>query len=127
MTVSRSGDFRLVRPLVYVSKEVTRGYVEDAGIPVTPCVCSYKTGTVREKLRGFLAELKLANPHVAENLLTAMGNIDVDRLLDRRLQAAIPVRAPVLESDTMLYSLSQGASASSTAELAQCKETEFPG
>ena len=127
VTVSRSGDFRLVRPLVYVSKEVTRGYVEDAGIPVTPCVCSYKTGTVREKLRGFLAELKLANPHVAENLLTAMGNIDVDRLLDRRLQAAIPVRAPVLESDTMLYSLSQGASASSTAELAQCKETEFPG
>ena len=89
---------------------------------MTPCVCSYKTGTVREKLRGFLAELKLANPHVAENLLTAMGNIDVDR----RLQGAIPVRAPALESDTMLYLLSQGASASSTAELAQCKETGFP-
>ncbi len=84
VTVSRSGDFRLIRPLAYVSEEITRGYVEEAGLPVTPCVCSHKTGTVREKLRGFLGELARDNPHVPDNLLAAMGNIDTDRLLDRR-------------------------------------------
>lgn len=81
---SRSGDFRLIRPLVYVSEDVTRAYAEEGGFPITPCVCSFKTGTVREKLRGFLDELKRDNPHVAENLLAAAGHIDADRLLDRR-------------------------------------------
>ena len=107
VTVSRSGDFRLIRPLVYVSEEVTRGYVEAAGLPVTPCVCSFKTGTVREKLRGFLAELRQANPHVGENLLSAMGNIDVKRLLDRRLLDSAPVREADADSDTIISSVSQ--------------------
>ncbi len=84
VTVSRSGDFRLIRPLVYVPETLTRRYVDQVGLPVTPCVCSHKTGTVREKLRGFLADLSRDNPHVAENLLAAMGNIDATRLLDRR-------------------------------------------
>ena len=90
-THSRSGDFRLIRPLVYVSESVTSAYAEQAGLPITPCVCSYKTGTVREKLRGFLGELQQDNPYVLENLLAAMGRIDVARLLDRRF---IPVAEP---------------------------------
>ena len=112
VTLSRSGGFRLIRPLVYVSEEVTRGYVESAGLPVTPCVCSYKTGTVREKLRGFLAELRQANPHVGENLLSAMGNIDVKRLLDRRFLESGPVRESGQDSDTIIPPISQIASVS---------------
>jgi len=84
LTHSRSGDFRLIRPLVYVSEDVTTGYAEQKSIPITPCVCSHKTGTVREKLRGFLAETKEENPHVLENILSAMQRIDAPRLLDRR-------------------------------------------
>lgn len=84
VTASRSGEFRLIRPLVYVSEDMTRAYAEENGIPVTPCVCSHKTGTVREKLRGFLNELQRDNPHVKENLLAAMSHIDAARLLDRR-------------------------------------------
>lgn len=121
VTVSRSGDFRLVRPLVYVSEEVTRGYVESAGLPVTPCVCSYKTGTVREKLRCFLAELRQANPHVGENLLSAMGNIDVKRLLDRRFLESGTVRESDHDSDTIMPSISQIASVN--AEAVQPKES----
>ena len=44
VTYSRSKDFRLIRPLVYVSEEITSGYAEHKGIPLTPCVCSYKPG-----------------------------------------------------------------------------------
>ena len=91
VTRSRSGDFRLIRPLVYVSEDVTRAYAEQSGMPVTPCVCSFKTGTVRERLRGFLGELRESNPHVLENLLAAMGRIDTARLLDRRFLPPRPI------------------------------------
>lgn len=88
VTASRSGDFRLIRPLVYVSEDVTRSYAAECGLPVTPCVCSFKTGTARSKIRGFLAELKEDNPHVGENLLASMGHLDTARLLDRRFLPA---------------------------------------
>ena len=84
VTRSRSGDFRLIRPLVYVSEEITRGYARQRRIPLTPCVCSFKSGTVRETLRGFLDGLKERNPHLTETMLAAMGRIDAERLLDRR-------------------------------------------
>jgi tRNA 2-thiocytidine biosynthesis protein TtcA len=81
---SRSGEFRLIRPLIYVSEDITAGYAQEQGIEITPCVCSFKTGTVRESLRNFLHTTKQSNPHVMENLLSAMGRIDPSRLLDRR-------------------------------------------
>ena len=85
VTSSRSGDFRLIRPLVYVSERITAGYAEERGIPITPCVCSHRTGTVRESVRGFLEAATKDNPHVMDNLLAAMSHVDVNRLLDRRL------------------------------------------
>ena len=84
VTYSRSKDFRLIRPLVYVSEEITSGYAEHKGIPLTPCVCSYKTGTVRENLRIFLDQIKQDNPHVLENITSAMKRLDTPRLLDPR-------------------------------------------
>ena len=36
LTHSRSGDFRLIRPLVYVAESVTSAYAEEAGLPITP-------------------------------------------------------------------------------------------
>ena len=85
VTRSRSGDFRLLRPLVYVSEEITRGYAQQNRIPITPCVCSFRSGTVRETLRDFLARIKDRNPHLTETMLAAMGRVDASRLLDRRL------------------------------------------
>lgn len=84
VTHSRLKDYRLIRPLVYVSEEVTQAYAEEKGMPITPCVCSHRSGTVRQSLRGFLSEMKQENPHVLENILSAMGRIDPARLLDRR-------------------------------------------
>lgn len=94
VTHSRSGQFRLIRPLVYVSETVTAAYARDCGMPVTPCVCSFKTGTVRERLRGFLSGLREDNPHVLENLLSAMGRIDAERLLDRRFLEGLEAPRP---------------------------------
>ena len=110
VTQSRSGDFRLIRPLVYVTEKLTARYTDDAGLPITPCVCSHRTGTVRERLRTFLADLQSDNPHVLENLLAAMGRIDTQRLLDRRfLEPTNPQPSPS-ESVPMLYPIDSIAS-----------------
>jgi tRNA 2-thiocytidine biosynthesis protein TtcA len=108
VTASRSGEFRLIRPLVYTSEEITAGYAEEQGIPLTPCVCSHRTGTVRRSVRGFLDEMRADNPHVFENLLAAMGRIDTERLLDRRflnpdanLPQPEPELLPILVEETV--------------------------
>ena len=101
VTQSRSGDFRLIRPLVYTSEEVTQGYAEQKAIPITPCVCSDRGGTVRESVRTFIAERRQENPHVLENILSAMQRIDTPRLLDRRFLDGGVVEPPVAATDLL--------------------------
>ncbi len=84
VTYSRERDFRLIRPLVYVSEEITRAYVESKGVPVVPCGCSLRTGTVRRSIRETIADWETEHPHLRENILSAMGNIQHSRLLDTR-------------------------------------------
>ena len=84
VTWSRERDFRLIRPLVFVTEDVTRAYAESLGVPLIPCGCSQRTGTVRRSLRDLFAGLEKEYPHLKENILSAMGNIDTGRLLDTR-------------------------------------------
>ena len=76
---SRQGNVRIIRPLVYVSEEITQAYAESLGVAMVPCVCSFKTGTVRRSVREIMSE-----PGVKASLLSAIGNIDTARLADPR-------------------------------------------
>jgi tRNA 2-thiocytidine biosynthesis protein TtcA len=84
VTASRDREYRLVRPLVYVTEDLTLAYAQAKGIPLVPCGCSQKTGTVRRALRDIFAGLEREHPHLKENILSAMGNVDTSRLLDTR-------------------------------------------
>ena len=84
MTWSSKREFRLIRPLVYVTEDLTRAYAAQLNAPVIPCGCSQKTGTVRRTLRDIFGDLEKDHPHLKETLLSAMGNIDTGRLLDAR-------------------------------------------
>lgn len=84
ITWSRERDFRLIRPLLYVTEEMTSRFAETLGAPVIPCGCSQKTGTVRRTLRDLFGELEQQHPRLKENLLAAMGNLETSRLLDTR-------------------------------------------
>jgi tRNA 2-thiocytidine biosynthesis protein TtcA len=84
VTWSRKREFRLIRPLVYVTEDLTRSFAAQLGAPVIPCGCSQKTGTVRRGLRDILSELERDHPYIRETLLSAMGKIDTGRLLDTR-------------------------------------------
>jgi len=94
VTVSRSREYRLVRPLVYVTEDMTRAYAGALGIPIVPCGCSQKTGTVRRALRDLFASLEREYPHLKENIISAMGNVDTTRLLDPRFLHAEGAQAP---------------------------------
>ncbi len=95
VTWSRERDYRLIRPLVYVTEAVTSAFAQSLGIPVIPCGCSQRTGTVRRALRDMFAELEQEHPHLKENILSAMGNVDTGRLLDTRyLDLESPEPAP---------------------------------
>ena len=76
---SRQGTARIIRPLIYVTEEVTLAFAEQSGFPIVPCVCSFKSNTVRGTIRDVMAE-----PGVRQSLLSAIGNIDAARLLDPR-------------------------------------------
>ncbi len=101
VTNSRNGDFRLIRPMVFVTEDVTKAYAQSKGIPVIPCGCSQRTGTVRRSLRDIFTELEQDHPHLKETMLSAMGNIDAGRLLDPRFlnveQEEAQELLPVLE------------------------------
>lgn len=81
---SRQREFRLIRPLIYVTEDLTRAWAQASGTPVIPCGCSLKTGTVRRSLRGILAELEQEHPHLKSTLLRSLGNVAASRLLDAR-------------------------------------------
>jgi tRNA 2-thiocytidine biosynthesis protein TtcA len=84
VTHSRDRQFRLVRPLVFVSEEITTACAAKSGVPLVPCGCSQKTGTVRRSIRDMFADLERQYPHLKENILSAMGNLEPRRLLDTR-------------------------------------------
>jgi tRNA 2-thiocytidine biosynthesis protein TtcA len=84
VTYSRERDFRLIRPLVFVTEDLTAQFAASLGAPVIPCGCSQRAGTVRKTLRDVLGSLEQEYPHLKETLLSAMGNIQTGRLLDPR-------------------------------------------
>ncbi len=103
VTNSRNRDFRLIRPLVFVTEDITRDYAAHLGIPIVPCGCSQRTGTVRRALRDLFAGLETEYPHLKENILSAMGNVDTGRLLDTRfLDSPTPAPADLLPIVTEL-------------------------
>src|SRR5262249_6585316 len=59
ITWSSQGDYRLIRPLVFVTEDITARFAESLGAPVIPCGCSQRTGTVRRSLRDLLGGLAL--------------------------------------------------------------------
>lgn len=90
VTWSRERDFRLIRPLVFVTEEMTAEFARAAGAPVIPCGCSQKTGTVRRSIRDIFADLEREHPRLKDSLLAAMGNINPGRLLDPRFHSSEP-------------------------------------
>ncbi len=68
--ISSGGEFRIIRPLIYVEEALIRKYAGDESLPITPCACSLKEGA-RTDVRGFLQSLAAKNLHIYSNLISA--------------------------------------------------------
>jgi len=97
VTHSRDREFRLIRPLVFVTEDITTNFAQALGAPIVPCGCSQRTGTVRRSLRDIFSDLERDYPHLKENILSAMGNVETRRLLDTRYLDLDAAEEPVAE------------------------------
>ena len=72
---SRKGKLRLIRPLVYVTEDLTSEYARANGFLPVGCVCSEKEG-VRREIREFLDTMKSRHVGVSESVIAALGNVN---------------------------------------------------
>jgi tRNA 2-thiocytidine biosynthesis protein TtcA len=83
VAVSRKGTLRLVRPLAFVTEDLTAAYVEARALATVGCACSDKP-SVRGEIRAFLQALRARHPGVAESVAAALGNVNPYTLFVQR-------------------------------------------
>jgi tRNA 2-thiocytidine biosynthesis protein TtcA len=82
---SRRGGFRLIRPLVFVTEDLTDAYARVAGLTPIGCVCGDRD-SVRRDIRSLLAALEAQHTGVRESIAAALGNVNPYMLFDATLQ-----------------------------------------
>ena len=93
---SRKGTLRLVRPLVFVTEDLTTAYAHARGLATVGCACSDKE-SVRSEIRAFLTTLRARHPGVAESVAAALGNVNPYTLFDPALEKAGADVSPAFE------------------------------
>ena len=77
---SRKGTIRLIRPLVYVTEDLSTEYARLQGFLPIACVCSEKE-SVRRELRAFLDDMKSRHIGISDSITAAMGNVNLYTLM----------------------------------------------
>jgi tRNA 2-thiocytidine biosynthesis protein TtcA len=96
VATSRKGTLRLIRPLAFVSEDLTTAYARAHGLLPIGCVCGDKE-SVRREIREFLAGLKARHPGVADSITAALGNVNPYTLFDPALAKAGADLSPAFE------------------------------
>jgi tRNA 2-thiocytidine biosynthesis protein TtcA len=100
VATSRRGTLRLIRPLVFVTEDLTAAYARAAALPAIGCVCGERD-SVRREIRAFLAALRERHPGVAKSIAAALGNVNPYTLFDPALsKAGADISPAFLESIT---------------------------
>jgi tRNA 2-thiocytidine biosynthesis protein TtcA len=92
---SRRGTLRLVRPLVYVTEDLTDAYARAAGLAPIGCVCGDRD-SIRREIRAFLAGLAARHPGIRDSIAAALANVNPYTLFDPALTGRSADVAPVL-------------------------------
>ncbi len=84
VAASDKGSMRLIRPLVFVSEELTAEYALGKGLVTVDCVCAEKEGP-RSEIREFLESMKSRHVDVAESVRASLANVNPYSLFDPKL------------------------------------------
>ena len=75
----------VIRPLAYCFEEEIEEFSNTQKYPIIPCtLCGSQSDLKRKKIKSWLKELKKENPKIHFSILNSLGNVQIDRLLDRR-------------------------------------------
>ncbi len=91
---SQKGSIRLIRPLVYVTEDMSTEYARAQGFLAIGCVCSEKE-SIRKEIRIFLDEMKSRHLGVPASVMAALANVNPYTLFDQSLRSFDPENIPV--------------------------------
>jgi tRNA 2-thiocytidine biosynthesis protein TtcA len=84
--VSDDGRHTVIRPLAYVAETDLERWAEHRRFPIIPCtLCGSQENLQRVQIKAMVREWERQYPGRTDNMLTAMGNITLSHLMDRRL------------------------------------------
>ena len=84
---SQKGTVRLIRPLVYVTENLSAEYARSKGFLTIACVCSEKE-SVRREIRELLETMKGRHEGVSDSIIAALGNVNLYTLLGENAEPA---------------------------------------
>ncbi len=79
-------NFRVIRPLIYVSEKTTEKYCVKMGFPAAACGCPENEfkNLKRMKIKNMLLEFEKNDCKIKENLFRSLANFNADYMLDLR-------------------------------------------
>jgi tRNA 2-thiocytidine biosynthesis protein TtcA len=96
---SQKGNIRLIRPLVYVTEDLSTEYARAQGFLAIGCVCSEKE-SIRKEIRLFLDDMRARHPGIAASITASLANVNPYTLFDQSLRSFDPENIPVeVEAD----------------------------
>lgn len=85
---SQKGTVRLIRPLIYVTEDLSTEYARAQGFLPIACVCS-DNENVRREIRAFLADMKSRHVGISDSITAALGNVNLYTLFGEAFPAEV--------------------------------------
>ena len=125
--VSDDGRHTVIRPLAYVAEADLVRWAQQRQFPIIPCtLCGSQDNLQRVQLKKMINDWERQYPGRVENMATAMGNISLSHLMDRKLfpfTTLVPTGQPDATGDKAFDDDEEGcaaaAPAASNAQAAQ--------
>jgi tRNA 2-thiocytidine biosynthesis protein TtcA len=84
--VSDDGKNVVIRPLAYVAETDLEKWAQHRQFPIIPCtLCGSQTTLQRVQVKSMIREWERKYPGRIDNMFTAMGNITLSHMMDRKL------------------------------------------
>ena len=80
--VSDDGASVVIRPLIYCAEEALARFAESQHFPILPCnLCGSQPDAQRKQMKALLDRLEAEHPNLRQNMLAALGNVNLSHLL----------------------------------------------